>query len=131
MAVTAVYQLADGELVSVGTTVADPLPAGLGSVVLSDPDWEALRDGTGRWDPPTLTVVAVPPDITITITESLLTKANTALTLNGDYLAIPSPDNTEVRDHVNLMTREVNGLIRLLTGEVFGQRNNLEDETGT
>lgn len=125
------YATATGEAVSIGTVIADPLPDGLSVFPLSGADWANLRDGTARWDPATLAVVAVPPDVTVTVTASLLAKANAALTANANYLAISSPNNAQVRDHVAIMVRELNGIIRLLTGEVFGQRTNLETEPNT
>ncbi len=51
---------ADGHAVSVGTVVADPLPAGLTAVALSDTDAAKLNDGTGIWDAHTLTVIDRP-----------------------------------------------------------------------
>jgi hypothetical protein len=51
-----------GNAVSIGTRVADPLPDHLAAAVVSDADYARLRDGTGRWDPATLTVVDVPPN---------------------------------------------------------------------
>lgn len=60
MTVYAIHQTTTGELVSVGTIVADPLPAGLTSVALSDPDYVALRDNTGIWDTAVRAVVPNP-----------------------------------------------------------------------
>ena len=40
---------AAGECRSMGTRVADPLPAGLESVALSPADAAAMRDGSGVW----------------------------------------------------------------------------------
>jgi len=54
---------ADGRCVSVGTVVADPLPEGLSAVQLSDADGAAIRDGSGRWDDASRSVVAVPPTV--------------------------------------------------------------------
>lgn len=63
-----VFDSATGRQVSSGTVVADPLPAGLASVAISDADGERLRDGTGRWDEITRSVVAVPPPIPASVT---------------------------------------------------------------
>jgi len=63
-----VFDSATGRQVSTGSVVADPLPAGLASVALSDADGERLRDGTGRWDEATLSVVAVPPPVPQSVT---------------------------------------------------------------
>jgi nitrogen regulatory protein PII-like uncharacterized protein len=46
-----------GAAVSIGTVIADPLPDGLTAVALSDADAVALTDGSGAWEPTTLTVV--------------------------------------------------------------------------
>jgi predicted component of type VI protein secretion system len=49
-----------GNSVSIGTVVADPLPAGLSSVPLSDADAESLRSGNAEWDAATQSVRALP-----------------------------------------------------------------------
>jgi hypothetical protein len=56
----AVHQTDNGQLVSVGTIVAEPLPDGLAAVALSDVDAAALRDNTGIWSPSTLAVIPNP-----------------------------------------------------------------------
>lgn len=48
-----VYRISDGEAVSFGSVVADPLPDGLAAVDVGDPTGK-------RWDPQTLTMVDVP-----------------------------------------------------------------------
>ena len=50
--------------------------------------------------------------------ESIRTKASQALTANATYLAIPAPTATEVRTQTELLTKEVNGLIRLLLNQL-------------
>lgn len=55
-AITAV----DGSLVSVGTVVANPLPAGLTARELTPTDVAGLSTGARRWDPATLTTVPTP-----------------------------------------------------------------------
>lgn len=62
MTVYAVYQTANRALVSVGSVVADPLPAGLAALALSVTDGQGLRDGTKTWDAVTLACVAIPID---------------------------------------------------------------------
>lgn len=57
----AVYNTATGELVSIGSMVADPLPEGLGVIELTG-DHLGLLNGTRRWVPGSLTTEPVPPD---------------------------------------------------------------------
>ena len=53
---------ANGEAVSIGTVVADPLPAGLTAVALSTEDATKLRTGW-QWNPATLAVdIEAPPE---------------------------------------------------------------------
>lgn len=52
-----VYWTSTGEADSFGTTVADPLPTGLTSRPLTDLERDMILDGTGIWDPTTLTVI--------------------------------------------------------------------------
>lgn len=59
----AVIESATGNLVSVGTVLADPLPTGLEAISLGDTKWNSI---THTWDPATRTVVAKPaplPDV--------------------------------------------------------------------
>ena len=49
---------------------------------------------------------------------SIETKALAALTANNDYLAIASPSNAEVLAQVRVITRECNGLIRLVLNQL-------------
>ena len=55
----AVYRTDTGELVSIGSTVANPLPAGLTALDLGADD--RLLTGFGYWDPATRTVKDVVP----------------------------------------------------------------------
>ena len=57
-----------GAACSIGTVVADPLPDGLEAIALSGADGERLRDGTGRWDEATRSVVAVSPPVPQSVT---------------------------------------------------------------
>ena len=50
--------------------------------------------------------------------DGILTKARQALVANAAYLAIPAPTAAEVRTQTELLTREVNGLIRLLLNQL-------------
>lgn len=47
-----------GRAVSIGSTLADPLPAGLTAVAISDQDAVGLFDGSRQWDATTRAVVA-------------------------------------------------------------------------
>lgn len=51
-----------GDLVSIGTVLANPLPDHLTAVALSDEDAAILTSHGGGWDPSTLTVVYVAPE---------------------------------------------------------------------
>lgn len=98
---TAVYQNTTGQLVSVGTVVADPLPAGLTSVALSAPDEAGLANGSRMWDPATRTVVATPgwvdPAIAegnrATVEAGLVTFIDGAATAIANMQAIPNTTN--------------------------------------
>lgn len=58
-----VYETATGRLVSIGTVVANPLPAGLSVQTLGTADRDGLRSGRLVWDAPSrsLVVAAVQP----------------------------------------------------------------------
>lgn len=57
---SAVYTSSTGELVSVGTVVANPLPAGLTAVALTQADADGLASGAKRWNPSLPGVEATP-----------------------------------------------------------------------
>lgn len=57
----------DGQPISIGTRIADPLPADLTAVALTDTDAARLADGTGQWDPATLTVIDRPAPATAAV----------------------------------------------------------------
>jgi hypothetical protein len=59
MTTYAVYRTSTGDLVSVGSVVADPLPDDLTALALSDFDADLLTHG-GVWEAETLKVVAAP-----------------------------------------------------------------------
>jgi hypothetical protein len=65
-----------------------------------------------------------PTDPTITNRDDLTTKATSALTANATYLAITSPSNAQVSAQVTKLTRQMDGVIRLLL-------NQLDDTSGT
>jgi hypothetical protein len=87
-----------GVAVSVGTEVADPLTARLAAIPLGDADAVKLRDGVGRWDADTRTVVDVPvPPQTVTPEEKLV-QARLVL---DQVTALPTP--TLTADVVDLL----------------------------
>jgi hypothetical protein len=55
------YNTTTGASVSIGTVIADPLPAGITALPLSDEQGEGLQNGTLKWDEATLTLVPTPP----------------------------------------------------------------------
>ena len=55
-----IYTTATGEAVSIGSVVANPLPAGLTEFPLTAGEFAGLTDGTLIWDVGTLAVIANP-----------------------------------------------------------------------
>lgn len=55
------YNTATGASVSIGTVIADPLPADLTALPLTDAEGEGLQNGTLKWDEVTRTLVPTPP----------------------------------------------------------------------
>jgi hypothetical protein len=49
----------DGEAYSIGTEIADPMPAEFVALPLSDADADSLNHGRARWDASTRSVVAM------------------------------------------------------------------------
>jgi hypothetical protein len=120
----AVYRTTTGALISVGSIVADPLPAGLTALDLGNDD--RLITGYGYWDPVTKTVKAVVPSpVDIAANDrTLRDKAATGLTTNTTYLALGSPTNAQNLAQIRALTRQMNGVIRLTLGT-------LDDVSGT
>jgi hypothetical protein len=59
------YNTATGQSVSIGTVIADPLPAGITALPLTDEQGEGLQNGTLKWDEETRTLVPTPtPTVT-------------------------------------------------------------------
>lgn len=50
----------DGQAVSIGTVLADPMPGNLTVVELAEADADLLAAGRGIWDAATLTVLTKP-----------------------------------------------------------------------
>jgi hypothetical protein len=57
----------DGNSVSIGTVVADPLPDGLFSIALSDSDAELLNSGLGIWDANSRSIIVIPTPVPTSI----------------------------------------------------------------
>jgi len=57
------YNSATGESVSIGTIIADPLPAGITALPLTDAEGEGLQNGTLIWDAATRTLIPTPPPV--------------------------------------------------------------------
>jgi hypothetical protein len=64
------YNTATGESVSIGTVIADPLPAGITALPLTDAQGEGLQNGSLKWDAATRTLIPTPPP-TLTAEEFL------------------------------------------------------------
>jgi hypothetical protein len=59
------YNTESGKSVSIGTAIADPLPAHLTALPLTDEQGEGLQNGTLKWDEETRTLVPTPaPTVT-------------------------------------------------------------------
>jgi hypothetical protein len=55
------YNTATGQSVSIGTVIADPLPAGITALALSDAEGEGLQNGSLIWDAATRSLIPTPP----------------------------------------------------------------------
>jgi hypothetical protein len=55
------YNTATGASVSIGTVIADPLPAGITALPLTDEQGEGLQNGALKWDEETRTLIPTPP----------------------------------------------------------------------
>jgi hypothetical protein len=55
------YNSTTGQSVSIGTVIADPLPAGITALPLTDEQGEGLQNGTLIWDAASRTLIATPP----------------------------------------------------------------------
>jgi hypothetical protein len=55
------YNTTTGQSVSIGTVIADPLPADITALPLSDAQGEGLQNGTLIWDAATRTLIPTPP----------------------------------------------------------------------
>jgi hypothetical protein len=57
-----------GNSVSIGTVVADPLPAGMTAIALRAEDAGALLSGAGAWDAASLSVQPIPVPVPTSVT---------------------------------------------------------------
>jgi hypothetical protein len=57
------YNTASGQSVSIGTVIADPLPAGITALPLTDEQGEGLQHGSLIWDATTRTLIPTPPPV--------------------------------------------------------------------
>jgi hypothetical protein len=55
------YNNTTGESVSIGTVIADPLPAGITALPLTDEQGEGLQNGSLIWDAASRSLIATPP----------------------------------------------------------------------
>jgi hypothetical protein len=55
------YNSTTGASVSIGTVIADPLPAGITALPLTDEQGEGLQNGSLIWDAATRTLIPTPP----------------------------------------------------------------------
>jgi hypothetical protein len=57
------YNSTTGQSVSIGTVIADPLPAGITALPLSDAEGEGLQNGNLIWDAASRTLIPTPPPV--------------------------------------------------------------------
>ena len=55
------YNTVTGQSVSIGTVIANPLPAGITALPLTDEQGEGLQNGSLIWDAATRTLIPTPP----------------------------------------------------------------------
>jgi hypothetical protein len=55
------YNTTTGQSVSIGTVIADPLPAGITALPLTDTEGEGLQNGMLVWDAASRTLIPTPP----------------------------------------------------------------------
>jgi len=97
-----VFATTTGREVSLGTVVADPLPQGLASALLSDADASAIREGRATWDAETRSVAPLPPVVPESVTPyqfrvSLLRSGVSLAQVDAMIDALPQPQRDEAR----------------------------------
>jgi hypothetical protein len=55
------YNTTTGQSVSIGTVIADPLPAGITALPLTDAEGEGMQNGSLIWDAASRTLIPTPP----------------------------------------------------------------------
>lgn len=100
MTTFAIYETSTGTLVSVGSVVANPLPANLSALELTNTQAVGLRSGLFRWDPPTRSLIAVPPDVRPANEVTLRDKAAAAMAGNDTAIAQAATARTNVTTNV-------------------------------
>lgn len=75
----AVYVTATGELVSIGSILADPMPSHLTVLELDPAVGQSMLQGTHRWNATTRQSEPTPPDPVIVVTQDIYNKAQVAL----------------------------------------------------
>ncbi len=55
------YNTESGQSVSIGTVIADPLPAGITALPLTDAEGEGMQNGSLIWDAASRTLIPTPP----------------------------------------------------------------------
>jgi hypothetical protein len=55
------YNTESGQSVSIGTVIADPLPAGITALPLTDAEGEGMQNGSLKWDEAMRSLVPTPP----------------------------------------------------------------------
>jgi hypothetical protein len=55
------YNTATGQSVSIGTVIADPLPAGITAQPLTDAEGEGMQNGSLIWEAASRTLIPTPP----------------------------------------------------------------------
>ena len=96
---------------SIGSVVADPLPAGVTAVALTAEQAQAARDNRLRWTPQD-GVTILPPDPSAANADTIRQRLRNGLDTNTTFLALASPTQAQVLAQVRALTRENNGLIR-------------------
>jgi len=115
---------ADGAAISIGTRIADPLPAGLTAVTLTTDQADGMRAGTLRWDATTRALVAVTPDPAEVNRLTIEDRLRQALDGNATYLAIATPTAAQTTAQAKALTRQVSALIRhQLAGDLLADTN--------
>lgn len=95
------------------------------NIVLWDGDtatWQPPADATMALFDPTIHVIQT--SLTLLNQSTLQQKAQQALNTNATFQAIASPTNAQIAAQVQVLTKENNGIIRLLLGA-------LDSTTGT